>query len=220
MGDLEPQDAPPKYRDKRTERFAAGDWVREFQAFKDQAERRLDILEAAVSKMDLMRLPSNRFEALGGDRIGQFSIRINQQWRVCFEWPDDHPRPFNIEIADYHRDRRLPLKERTIMPRDPIHPGQFLADELAELGMAPAELARELHVPANRIYQILSGRRAMTANTALRLGQWLGTSAELWMNLQKLYELRLAERQGGEEIRRTIAHRRPSAPEPVHASPH
>lgn len=95
-------DTPPKYRDKRTERFAAGERVREFQAFKEQAERRLDILEAAVSRHDLMRLPSNRFEALGGDRKDQFSIRINQQWRVCFEWPEDHDRPFNIEITDYH----------------------------------------------------------------------------------------------------------------------
>jgi addiction module HigA family antidote len=106
------------------------------------------------------------------------------------------------------------------MPREPIHPGQFLADELAELGMTPAELAHELHVPANRIYQILSGRRAMTADTALRLGQWLGTSAELWLNLQKLYELRLAEQQIGEEIRRTIARRHASATEPVPASAH
>jgi proteic killer suppression protein len=95
-------DQPPKYRDKRTAAFAAGERVREFQSFKDQAERRLDILEAAASRNDLIRLPSNRFEALGGDRKGQFSIRINQQWRVCFEWPDDHDRPFNIEITDYH----------------------------------------------------------------------------------------------------------------------
>jgi addiction module HigA family antidote len=104
------------------------------------------------------------------------------------------------------------------MPRDPIHPGQFLADELAELEMTAAELARELHVPANRIYQILSGRRAMTADTALRLSQWFGTSAEFWMNLQKLYELRLAEQQAGEEIRRTITHRRPPASELVPAT--
>lgn len=102
MNGREPQAEPPKYRDKRTERFAAGERVREFQAFTDQAERRLDILEAAVTKKDLMRLPSNHFEALDGDRKGQFSIRINQQWRVCFEWPDDHARPFNIEITDYH----------------------------------------------------------------------------------------------------------------------
>ena len=95
-------DAPSKYRDRRTERFAAGERIREFQALKEQAERRLDILETAVSRRDLMLLPSNRFEALGGDRKGQFSIRINQQWRVCFEWPEEADRPCNIEICDYH----------------------------------------------------------------------------------------------------------------------
>src|SRR3954454_22596077 len=79
---------PPKYRDKRTARFAVGQRLKEFQAFRDQAERRLDYLETAVNKADLMKLPSNRFEALGGDREGQCSIRINKQWRVCVEWPD------------------------------------------------------------------------------------------------------------------------------------
>jgi addiction module HigA family antidote len=64
-----------------------------------------------------------------------------------------------------------------------------------------------LHVPANRIYQLLKGQQAMTADTALRLSQWLGTSAEIWLKLQKLYELRLAEQQAGEKIRRTIARR-------------
>ena len=93
------------------------------------------------------------------------------------------------------------------MPRDPIHPGKFLADELAELKRTPIQLAHVLHVPPNRIYQILGGKRAITADTALRLSQWLGTSAEMWMDLQKLYELRLAEQQVGDEIKRTIAHR-------------
>lgn len=93
---------PPKYRDRRTARFAAGERVKEFQAFQEQAERRLDVLEAAVSRRDLMMLPSNHFEALSGDRKGQFSIRINKQWRICFEWPDGCDRPFNIEITDYH----------------------------------------------------------------------------------------------------------------------
>ncbi|MBM3465809.1 MAG: type II toxin-antitoxin system RelE/ParE family toxin [Armatimonadetes bacterium] len=88
--------------DRRTERFARGERVREFEAFKQQAERRLQVLEDATSKNDLMHLPGNRFEALGGDREGQFSIRINQQWRVCFELPDTEARPFNIEITDYH----------------------------------------------------------------------------------------------------------------------
>jgi len=102
MADLGLLEVPPKYRDKRTERFAAGERVKEFEAFKEQAERRLDLLEAAVNRVDLMLLPSNRFEALRGDRKGQFSIRINRQWRVCFEWPEGQDRPSNIEITDYH----------------------------------------------------------------------------------------------------------------------
>ena len=90
------------------------------------------------------------------------------------------------------------------MSRDPIHPGAFLADELEALDMTAAQLAKTLHVPPNRIYQILAGKRALTADTALRLSQWLGTSAEMWLNLQKLYELRKAEQEAGEEIRRTV----------------
>jgi len=97
------------------------------------------------------------------------------------------------------------------MARNPIHPGKFLADELEALGMSAPELAAALHVPPNRIYQILKGRRALTADTALRLAQWLGTSAELWINLQKLYELRLAEQEAGAEIRRTIRQHRPAS---------
>jgi proteic killer suppression protein len=93
---------PRKYRDKRTARFAAGERVSEFQAIARQAYRRLEILEAAPNRQALMRLPSNRFEALRGDRAGQFSIRINDRWRVCFEWPDGEPAPFNIEIVYYH----------------------------------------------------------------------------------------------------------------------
>ncbi len=98
-------------------------------------------------------------------------------------------------------------------PIYPIHPGQILADELAELHMTPAELARELHVPSNRIYQIIAGTRAMTADTALRLEHWLGVEAAFWMNLQKSYELDLATEQIGEEIKRTITPRHPRMPE-------
>ena len=90
------------YRDKRTRQFADGERVREFQGFALQAEKRLEILDAAPRKEALMLLPSNRFEALSGNRQGQYSIRINQQWRVCFEWPEDSPGPANVEIVDYH----------------------------------------------------------------------------------------------------------------------
>ena len=92
----------PLYRDRRTKRFADGERVREFRAFEEQAKKRLLILRNAVSRNGLMLLPSNHFEALRGDRKGQYSIRINRQWRICFEWPDDHSKPFHIEIVDYH----------------------------------------------------------------------------------------------------------------------
>ncbi|HEX4027756.1 MAG TPA: HigA family addiction module antitoxin [Rhizomicrobium sp.] len=88
------------------------------------------------------------------------------------------------------------------MARTPIHPGEHLAEALSELGMSAAELARQLAIPTNRITSILNGSRAVTADTALRLGHWFGTSAEMWLNLQKLYELRLAEQEKGAEIRK------------------
>jgi proteic killer suppression protein len=90
------------YRDKRSAAFARGEFVREFQGFARQAYKRLEVLEAAISLADLRELPSNRFEALRGDRKGQFSIRINTQWRICFEWPEDANGPSNVEIVDYH----------------------------------------------------------------------------------------------------------------------
>jgi len=88
------------------------------------------------------------------------------------------------------------------MARAPIHPGEHLAEELSELGISAAELARQLEIPTNRVTGILNGRRAVTADTALRLGHWFSTSAEFWLNLQKLYELRLAEKDKGAEIRK------------------
>jgi proteic killer suppression protein len=90
------------YRDRRTERFANGEFVRAFQGFEQQAARRLSILNAAVSLDTLRALPGNRLEALRGNRAGQYSIRINQQWRICFEWPDGERGPVNAEIVDYH----------------------------------------------------------------------------------------------------------------------
>ena len=81
-----------------------------------------------------------------------------------------------------------------------IHPGQHVAEELKELNMSAAALARSLKVPTNRITEILAGRRAITGDTALRLGHFFGASAEFWLNLQKLYELRLAEKNVTKEI--------------------
>ena len=87
------------------------------------------------------------------------------------------------------------------MGRSAIHPGEHLAEQLTELGMSAAELARQLKVPTNRITGVLNGTRAVTGDTALRLGHFFGTSAEFWLNLQKLYELRLAEKKAGATVR-------------------
>jgi proteic killer suppression protein len=90
------------YRDKDTRSFAGGDRIKAFSSFERAARLKLDRLDAATSLRDLSALPGNRFEALAGDRKGQYSIRINDQWRICFEWRDRSPGPSNVEILDYH----------------------------------------------------------------------------------------------------------------------
>jgi proteic killer suppression protein len=90
------------YRDKRTRDFAAGNRVKALSGIDRAARLKLDRLEAATGVKDLAALPGNRFEALVGNRKGQYSIRINDQRRICFEWPDQAPGPSNVEIVDYH----------------------------------------------------------------------------------------------------------------------
>lgn len=86
------------------------------------------------------------------------------------------------------------------MSRPPIHPGEILADELGELGITPTELSRQIGVPPNRLSQIIQGKRAITGDTALRLGHWFKTSAEFWLNLQTAYDLRVAAKEVGRSI--------------------
>lgn len=86
------------------------------------------------------------------------------------------------------------------MARTAIHPGDHLAEELKELGISAAELARQIEVPVNRVTSIINGQRGITADTALRLGHWFGSSPEFWLNLQKLYELRLAREEIGDRV--------------------
>jgi proteic killer suppression protein len=90
------------YRDKRTRDFALGERVKAFSGIERSARLKLDRLEAAAQLSDLARLPGNRFEALKGDRKEQYSIRIKDRWRICFEWPEGPPGPTNVEIVDYH----------------------------------------------------------------------------------------------------------------------
>lgn len=82
----------------------------------------------------------------------------------------------------------------------PIHPGAILADELAELGLTPTELARQIHVPANRLSQIVNGKRAISGDTALRLGHWFGMNPQFWLNLQAAHDLAAARLKAGPEV--------------------
>lgn len=88
------------FRDKRTRQLAEGKRVKAFGGFEMQAHKRLRLLHLARHLQALRALPGNRLEALSGDRTGQYSIRINEQWRICFEWPDGAPGPSNVEIVD------------------------------------------------------------------------------------------------------------------------
>lgn len=103
------------------------------------------------------------------------------------------------------------------MARTPIHPGEVLAEELEELGVSPTELSRQIRVPANRVSQIINGKRAITCDAALRLAHWFGTSPQFWMNLQALYDVRMAEREAGSEIRNLPT--KPAKPETAHRRP-
>ena len=90
------------YGDRATERFVRGERVRQFESFRRQAEKTLDRLDMAVSLKDVANFPGHRFEKLKGDRAGSYSIRINDQWRICFEWVKGASGPANVTIEDYH----------------------------------------------------------------------------------------------------------------------
>jgi antitoxin HigA-1 len=101
------------------------------------------------------------------------------------------------------------------MARTPIHPGEILGDELQEIGLSAKKLADTIGVPPNRLYQLLAGKRSMTADTALRLGRYFGMSADFWMNLQSAYELDLARRQNGKAIQRIPQRSQSAEPMPA-----
>ena len=101
------------------------------------------------------------------------------------------------------------------MARTPIHPGEILGDELEEIGLTVKKLADVIEVPSNRLYQLLAGKRSMTADTALRLSQYFGTSAAFWMNLQSTYELDVARQKNGKSIQRIPRRTGAAEPQPI-----
>jgi addiction module HigA family antidote len=193
------------FKDKRTETLFGGGTVKEFAGFRKAAERKLTMLDSASDLRDLRAPQANRLEKLKGNRAGQYSVRINDQWRICFVWKQDGPR--DVEIVDYHWMRSVMVKNGM----RPVHPGEILLEEFlkpSEGSMNPHALAKAIGVPANRITAIIKGQRGITGDTAVRLGAFFNTSAEFWMNLQKTYELRLAEKALPVKVRKQIEEQR------------
>lgn len=155
--------------------------------------------------MLLMRCVSNE------DRSGQHSIRINAQWRVCFVWGDWDA--YEVESVDYHsrldlddmeREMEVERQERSA-DFPPVHPGEVLREDfLRPLGMSQYALAKALAVPEHRISEIVNGKRAVTPDTALRLGRYFGTSAEFWLGMQTTHDLERARETRGAEIEATV----------------
>ena len=119
---------------------------------------------------------------------------LHRKWIKIPSYRDAHAK-----LEPEFRIARKAIKSRGTARR-PIHPGEILADELKELGISASGLARALRVPANRVSQILAGKRAISADTTLRLGRWFGTGPQLWLNLQQAYDLDLAVRDGKRDI--------------------
>jgi addiction module HigA family antidote len=152
----------------------------------------------AASLLDLAAIHSNRLETLIADRKGQHSIRINQQWRICFVWTASGAE--NVEIVDYHWERKTMASKKLT----PVHPGEILLEEMEERRVTINSLARALRVPVSRIDEIVKSRRAVTAETALRLARYFGTSAQLWLNLQTGYDLAVAQDKLAGTIEREV----------------
>ena len=152
------------------------------------ALRKLRMLNRAINLNDLRVPPSNRLEKMKGDRADQYSIRINNQWRICFNWSGNDA--FEVEIVDYHRGYIIMGSKKL----SPLHPGEILQKEFLEpIGLSQNKLAMALHVPARRINEIVLGKRGVTADTALRLSRYFGMSPQFWLGLQMDYELDVAE---------------------------
>ena len=146
--------------------------------------RKLLILDAADRLGDLRVPPGNRLEKLKGDRANTYSIRINDQWRICFLWTTAGPQ--DVKIVDYHQGGKMGHAPTMA----PIHPGETLQVEyLGPLGVTQHRLAVAIGVPPRRINEIVHGKRGITADTALRLARYFGTSERFWLNLQSRYEL-------------------------------
>ena len=165
----------------------------------DRALMLLDALDAAAALTPLRALQAARLHALKGPGRGQWAMTVNARWRITFRFRD------GARTMSRSRTTTRADEPKTAMTRIRTHPGHTPRAELAERGMSANQLALAIRVPANRITAILRGDRAITAETAVRLGRHLGTGAQFWMNLQSQFDISVVEATQGEVIERELA---------------
>jgi proteic killer suppression protein len=168
---------------------------------QSRARRRLVTLDHAASLGDVRCMPSNRLEKLKGNRKGQWSLRVNRQWRICFVWRDGHA--WNVELVDYHQEVIMTISRESVERMDfgdiasgerlaPVRPGDILKEDFLEpLGLSPNALALYLHVPPSRITEIVNRKkpRPITPDTAARLATFFGNSPDFWLGIQAAHDL-------------------------------
>lgn len=184
------------FGDKDTERLALGSRVARFAAFERVALRKLRQLQVADALSDLRVPPGNRLEALAGDREGQYSIRINEQFRICFRW---------TEVPSMLRSSTITEVSDPAAALAPVTPGELLKEEfLVPMGISQYRLAKETGIPAQRIGQIILGRRSITADTDLRLCRFFGLSDGYWLRAQVAYDIEVARRKLEPELKKIV----------------
>ena len=155
----------------------------------------------ATEELSDRRVPlGNRLEQIKGDRQGQHSNRINDQWRICLRW--EAGNAYNVEIVHEHEEVGMTTK----LP--PVHPGEVLAEEFLEpTGLSQYRLAKDISVPPRRINEIVHGKRAISADTALRLARFFGTTPRFWLNLQAQYDLDVQADRLGDRLDHEVTSR-------------
>lgn len=154
-----------------------------------------------ASRLDDLKIPrGNRLHILSGDRKGQYSIAINDQWRICFRFVDGDA--YDVEVCDYHgRARAMAIVNDKEMKRRPTHPGEMLREDyLPDYGLSVSALAKAVGVSRQSINELLRERRAASPAMALRLARLFGNSPEFWMNAQRAVDLWDAAQDVGKEV--------------------
>jgi addiction module HigA family antidote len=201
------------FRSSEAAQLHARQPVKRLQHIARPIQRSLLLLDAAAQLRDLEATPGNHVEALTGDRQGQHTIRITDALRLCFVWCG---AACDVEFTNLFEGSHLPFVPPRVSTAEklapapteklpPIHPGEILAEDfLRPLDISMNRLALDVRVPVTRIAEIVHGRRAITPDTALRLGRYFNTSARFWMNAQSTCDLELAEDKLQAELERDV----------------